>query len=705
MTLLVRQMAAAFWFALLLPILLTVTVQGAGGKDPPFITVLSLYSVAAFLLAWRLFFLLQDTGWTGGVIALNVGDSSPAEAGRREHRPWAALFWKELQLQQITFVGMACLVVLHLGTIALRRVGAQTYSRTALTALETMAGLWLFVPLITGAQSVAEERKLGMMGWILCLPRSRRGQWFLKLTVVLAIGALSATLCWLPEHFWGEHNLSYNWLLPIFLGVALLGFYGSSLTNGVVQGMAAAMLTLLFLSVGLGLPASGPAMPYVRFLWVGALPLLVGVPMVVATLFWLSYRNFQNVSESAKLWRRNAFSLTAALVASWSLTSAIYYRPWELLTPAEPSHGAARIAIDKPTAFDSAFDTFAVILPNGRLWTDHFNRASRWNFLGFHGDETLRSIDGGQFASGSNWLAIAATPFRILAIRADGTLWVSERLTAVDNRPETFSPLAQFEGDSNWLSVAKYASGGMVLLKREGTLWNWGNPDMSGDRARIGLPVVKPYQIGHDSDWSRLLGGGPFAYAWKTNGSAWGWRMKRSETQSRRMQEELVRLPTLGNARWRTVGYWMLLRDDGTLWHWDDGSRGSADFPFSGSVPVQVGLEANWADVALWSGGIIARKTDGSLWKWAYNFHRAEYFSRGALVRIFSKPPVRFGAHSDWVALANMHGMMVSLAADGSLWSWPDTGPVAIGYRDAQDFFLIASRKPTLVENILGAGK
>ena len=176
MTLLVRQMAAAFWFALLLPILLIVTVQAAGGRESDFIAVFNLYSVAAFLLAWRLFFLLQDTGWTGGVIALNVGDSSPAEAGRREHRPWAALFLKELQLQQMTFVGMACLVVLHLGTIALRRVGAHTYSRTALTALETLAGLWLFVPLIAGAQSVAEERKLGMMGWILCLPRSRRGQ-------------------------------------------------------------------------------------------------------------------------------------------------------------------------------------------------------------------------------------------------------------------------------------------------------------------------------------------------------------------------------------------------------------------------------------------------------------------------------------------------------------------------------------------------
>jgi hypothetical protein len=236
----------------------------------------------------------------------------------------------------------------------------------------------------------------------------------------------------------------------------------------------------------------------------------------------------------------------------------------------------------------------------------------------------------------------------------------------------------------------------MVLLKRGGTLWNWGNPDINGDRARIGLPVVKPYQIGHDSDWTRLLGGGPFAYAWKTNGSAWGWRMKRSETQSRGMQEELVRLPTLDNARWRAIGFWTLLRDDGTLWYWDEGSRGFADYPFSGSVPVQVGLEKNWADVALWAGGVIARKTDGSLWEWAYTRGRFQT----ALSSTFSKPPIRFGTHGDWVALANMHGMMVSLAADGSLWSWPDTGPVAIGYRDAQNFFLIASRKPDRIENI-----
>jgi hypothetical protein len=177
--------------------------------------------------------------------------------------------------------------------------------------------------------------------------------------------------------------------------------------------------------------------------------------------------------------------------------------------------------------------------------------------------------------------------------------------------------------------------------------------------------------------------------------------MKRSEARGRYPKEEVVRLPILDNARWRTIGYWMLLRDDGTLWNWDDESHGSADYPFSGSVPVHVGLETNWADVALWSGGTIARKTDGSLWKWAYNWH-SEYFSPEDLRSAFSKPPVRFGTHSDWVALANMHGLMVSLAADGSLWSWPDTGPVAIGYRDARDFFLIASRKPALIENILG---
>jgi hypothetical protein len=212
-----------------------------------------------------------------------------------------------------------------------------------------------------------------------------------------------------------------------------------------------------------------------------------------------------------------------------------------------------------------------------------------------------------------------------------------------------------------------------------------------------------------------VLDGWPLCYAWKKNGNAWGLRMKEEHGES---EAQFVRLPILDKAHWRVITYWTLLRDDGTLWFWDgalvgtlgdDRARGLSGNSQSELTLVQVGAETNWVDAIFGSGGVMARKTDGSLWKWDWRRHHGEYIPESSVFSdlrdTFSRTPVRLGIHSDWIALDPLGGDTVSLAADGSLWSWPDTGPAAVGYRDAYNFFLTASRKPSRIENILGVGK
>src|SRR5438093_2329785 len=59
---------------------------------------------------------------------------------------------------------------------------------------------WVVVPLLAGAVSVAEERKLGTMEAQLCMPISSRLQFAIKLLFVVVLGGvLSAALAWVAE--------------------------------------------------------------------------------------------------------------------------------------------------------------------------------------------------------------------------------------------------------------------------------------------------------------------------------------------------------------------------------------------------------------------------------------------------------------------------------------------------------------------------
>jgi hypothetical protein len=149
------------------------------------------------------------------------------------------------------------------------------------------------------------------------------------------------------------------------------------------------------------------------------------------------------------------------------------------------------------------------------------------------------------------------------------------------------------------------------------------------------------------------------------------------------------------------------LREDGTLWdqvRWWGLFWGASKKPMpAGSKPVppklvQIGDDSKWAAV---TGGsqLLGLKTDGSLWKWTL-FRKGRYID-GPL----EGAPVRLGTHDDWVALGNWNGESVALAADGTLWSWPASDAPPGWDRDEPNDWLVPSRRPAKIENILDAGQ
>ncbi len=728
-TLLLRQVIAAFWFTILIPWTIAMVIGVNGGSYVLICVVLGFYAVVGFWWARRQFLSVQEVPWTGGVIPFPGWRTADAgvRSSIRIHRPVAALFWKELQLHQVLLAGMAGLFVLHLGVVALRRLGNVALGNTLHSALEVFGGIWLIVPLLAAGPSVAEERKLGTMDAHLCLPISRRAQYAIKLLFALVLGGLlSAVLLWTAEGIGSAVGASSG-INPLktpfdrqalvvlsltFLALSLIGFYASTMARNVLQALATAVAAAFGVWFVMAI-ASHPPEVFRIWFWQGNLVYYVACPTLVATFVWLAWRNFRNVPESWRLWRRNVLGLTAALVFVAASTFAIYHRAWELITPLEPAHGPARLVGAKPTTLHIyGGGALATVLPDGGLWVDRIAYDPGSLCLAFGEDTGFRlsshwiSLSGNQIIPGSNWTDAVAKIRDTVAIRSDGTLWVSEKPGQGwdwgDGKPrvERAAGLVQFGNETNWLSVVPGAYS-VVLLKRDGTLWRLGTNNFNMTKKWPGLRSFKPYRLGNESDWERILSGGGGLYAWKSDGRAWalqGPDRNRKDQEIELEPGELVmkRVPVFDNTKWRNltryVNFQVGVREDGTLWAWNTRPLTGGEEDFSPKA-VQIGKATDWAAVASEFNILVGLKTDGSLWQWRCDERVGDYVKRH-WIALINNPPSRLGRHSDWAAIGSSMNGTFSLAADGSLWHWwartmPDN-----------QLMLLPSRRPVKIENI-----
>jgi len=771
-TLLLRQAAAAFWFTILVPGAIFIAVGALGGSDALVVAALVVYSILAFFLARRLFFQFQEAGWTGGVVSFPGWRKADAalQPARRAHRPLAALFWKELQLQQVSLVGIGLLFLAHLGVVAVRKYGQDSLGPTLHSGLEVFGGLWLLVPLLVGSSSVAEERKLGAAPNQLCLPLSSRLQYLLKLVFVLVLGGvLSGLLPWIAESIGSAVGSSSNieaFKTPfdggtlvlstlLCLGLSLICFYASTLTRSIVHALAAAAATAAGVLMAWGL-ASAIAFGYSPifgvYLWRGYLVFYIALPVLVATFFTMAYRNFRRGSEDWRLWRHNLLSLAGSLLLIATLTTAGYYRAWELVTPLEPQHGpptllepaaaspsgappstsavasakaegGSTLSPNRPLQLCSyGGSALAAVLPDGRLWVDRIWYEPDRPVLAF-GEQTgfgvggkWASVSGSQIEPGSNWVAVAANFRQTVAIRADGTLWVSEKPRREDQfgggryyRPplQEAAPLVRFGQETNWQSVVQcyYESLSVILQKRDGTLWFWSvDHPLAKDPEGLGLRSFEPHRLGTQSDWARILSSRDNSvYAWENDGHAWVIHRPERKTQTGQVivGDDVVmeRSANLDSFKWLSLApcwpWHAAVREDGTLWGWTNvpptvSQNGQS---FLAQPPVQIGNERDWRSVGGDYGSLAALKTDGSLWRWPRQSDIQREFD------LATKAPVRLGTHNDWLGVGNALGGTVSLAADGSLWYWWNR---RYDYSENPTQPMLApSRRPSKIESIL----
>ena len=526
-------------------------------------------------------------------------------ASSRSRRPFAALLVKELQLQQVSLMGMAGLLLVHLGVVMTRKVAQHSVEGMAKAVLDFYPFLWVFVPLLVGSLSVAEERRLGTMEAHLGLPVSSRIQFVIKFLFVLVLGGFVPLALLLGAEWIGtalgapvQIGIFDSEKIPIVLASTLLAlsfisFYASTLTRNLLQSLA---VSVVLGCLAFAIYKAGPDMDQVSDmpLWRGPIFHLVAWPILIVAILALDYGNFRRLASDLSLWRRNAICLAFTLAGTALVTASVYHRAWESAMPLEPAHGPARLTKAEPPVLrgDSRRNGFTTLLPNGTLRVDAFFHDPERAFPAAIalGNQMVWMPDATRLVPGSNWVDAFAYHSWVVGIRSDGTLWGSEK-PVISRPPSVQAPnLVRFGSEANWLRIVKPQPESVWLLKKDGTLWTWqawGRGDMS--EPQLSESLMTPKQIGNGTDWAKVSGTWSSIAALKTDGSLWRWRAIRR--------------------------------------------AGRLDlFSIFANAPSRPSKHNDWVAIASVFAGYVSVAADGSLWYWP------EDWDRETLLAVTRKP-------------------------------------------------------------------
>lgn len=532
-----------------------------------------------------------------------------------------------------------------------------------------------------------------------------------------------------------------NWFIGSFSrGRDAFSLFGATLWQGPLVLFVGAVVMLLF--------AMGHSWRRLRWFWAGLLALvgvavlrgdvqavlagglatesyggvkaitLIGVAAAlcpVALTLALAAKNFKHAQTSLSLWWRNSATWLSCFVLTGIITTLVYNRVWELAMPFEPPAGALRLSGSMRPVVTGGFLTEGpsfVLFPDGRLCSYRADERIPPPIPSSVPD--LRAIKNPtiEFLGDSNWVAVATTRRELIGVQSDGSLWTAAWSKRVDKEGNvvplhTGSPsekgttvramplkLERFGSESNWAMIAA-SWHHCVALKRDGTIWGWG--DNSNQQLGSGARFITnaPVQMGQATNWSAVYAGNGHSYAVNREGEIWKWGKFPTDIYSRKMEEGPVKLnikvPGIRSFSTGDNNLDLILDTDGNLWGLGlipPALRGEGYGMEYFAEPRRLG-GTNWLAVSCSWQGLLGVKTDGTLW-----LQRSRDFYNWPLPKL-----VQLGRRTDWIAVKADWETDLALAKDGTICRFGDVSS------RHQIELLAPTRRVTWSLNLLDAAK
>lgn len=286
----------------------------------------------------------------------------------------------------------------------------------------------------------------------------------------------------------------------------------------------------------------------------------------------------------------------------------------------------------------------------------------------------------------SNVVQIASGDNHALALKADGSVWAwglnAHGALGDGTEQDKASPVAVI-GLPAIKSI--YAGGeSSAALAVDGTLWTWGS-NLSGqlgfdsDTIRY---AVKPMQLSTLNSVSSIAVGDRLMLALRRDGTVWAWGENTAGqlgVGDKLPKSGVVQVSGLSNivAIGAGASHGLAVKADGSVFSWGNGASGqlgNSDSPINQLLPVQVkGL----SDIKAVDGGqnySVAVSNDGKLYTWGAN-----YTGELGLADGNASPTPRLAEGENFASISAGYLHTLALKTDGSAWSFGWNGAGQLG--------------------------